>query len=117
MLYQLREWARTLGGLRARYPVAIGAKTGISVTCTGEDASRQEQVISTPPFISPPPKVTLTNGFSEPFDNAVATARTCYNSRIITSAEVRKDEKARPRCGEPAWVARRPSDRILKDAC
>jgi thymidylate synthase ThyX len=25
----------------------------------------------------------------------VATARTCYNSRIITSAEVRKDEKAR----------------------
>jgi len=39
--------------------------------------------------------VTLTNGFSEPFDNAVATARTCYNSRIIGAAEVRKDEKAR----------------------
>jgi flavin-dependent thymidylate synthase len=46
-------------------------------------------------FCSPPPKVTLANGFSEPYDNAVATARTCYNSRVITSAEVRKDEKAR----------------------
>ncbi len=48
------------------------------------------------PFRSPPPKVTLTNGFgSEAYDNAVATARTCYNSRIITAAEVSKDEPAR----------------------
>ena len=39
--------------------------------------------------------MSLVNGFGEPYDNAVATARTCYNSRIITSAEVRKDEKAR----------------------
>ena len=46
-------------------------------------------------FRSPPPKVTLTNGFIEPFDNAIATARTCYNSRIITAADVRKDDKAR----------------------
>ncbi len=46
------------------------------------------------PFRSPPPKVTLTQGFTEPYDNAVATARTCYNSRIITAADVRKDEKA-----------------------
>lgn len=38
--------------------------------------------------------MTLTNGFTEPFDNAVATARTCYNSRIITPADVRKDERA-----------------------
>jgi thymidylate synthase ThyX len=41
------------------------------------------------------PKVTLANGFFEPYDNAVATARTCYNSRIITAADVRKDEKSR----------------------
>jgi flavin-dependent thymidylate synthase len=46
-------------------------------------------------FCSPPPKVKLTNGFSEAYDNAVATARTCYNSRVITPSEVRKDEKAR----------------------
>jgi thymidylate synthase ThyX len=48
-----------------------------------------------PPFHSAPPKVTLTNGFIEPYDNAVATARTCYNSRVITTEDVRKDEKAR----------------------
>src|SRR3954468_21206565 len=47
------------------------------------------------PFLSPPPKVTLTNGFLEPYDNAVATARTCYSSRVITPSDVRKDEKAR----------------------
>jgi thymidylate synthase ThyX len=47
------------------------------------------------PFRSLPPKVTLTQGFTEPFDNAVATARTCYNSRIITAEDVRKDDKAK----------------------
>src|SRR4051812_39060309 len=47
------------------------------------------------PFRSAPPKVTLTNGFTEAYDNAIATARTCYNSKVITAAEVRKDEKAR----------------------
>jgi thymidylate synthase ThyX len=53
------------------------------------------QTSTTPLFRSAPPKVTLTNGFVEPYDNAVATARTCYNSRVITAADVRKDEKAR----------------------
>lgn len=47
------------------------------------------------PFLSAPVKVVLTNGFVEPFDNAVATARTCYSSRIISPADVRKDEKSR----------------------
>ncbi|MHB8873210.1 MAG: FAD-dependent thymidylate synthase [Myxococcaceae bacterium] len=48
------------------------------------------------PFSSPPPRVTLTNGFgSEAFDNAVATARTCYSSRIVTTSEVAKDAQAR----------------------
>jgi flavin-dependent thymidylate synthase len=46
-------------------------------------------------FRSPPPAVRLTNGFVEAFDNAVATARTCYAPRVITPADVRKDEKAR----------------------
>ncbi len=52
-------------------------------------------ILATAPFRSPPPKVTLVNGFTEPYDNAVATARTCYNSRVITPADVRKDEPAR----------------------
>ena len=47
------------------------------------------------PFDSPPPKVTLIRGFgSDAFDNAMATARTCYSSRIITAEDVRKDDKA-----------------------
>src|SRR5229473_1390934 len=49
----------------------------------------------TSPFVSAAPKVTLVKGFgNDAFDNAVATARTCYNSRIITSGEVVKDERA-----------------------
>lgn len=45
-------------------------------------------------FRSALPKVTLTKAFSTPFDNAIATARTCYSSRIIYDEDVRKDEKA-----------------------
>jgi flavin-dependent thymidylate synthase len=48
------------------------------------------------PFVSPLPKVTLVKGFgADTFDNAMATARTCYNSRIITSQDVAKDDKAK----------------------
>jgi thymidylate synthase ThyX len=46
-------------------------------------------------FRSPPPLVRLTNGFVEAFDNAVATARTCYAPRVVTPADVRRDEKSR----------------------
>ena len=46
-------------------------------------------------FRTPPPTVRLTNGFVEAFDNAVAAARTCYAPRVITPADVRRDEKAR----------------------
>ena len=48
-----------------------------------------------PPFRSDPPIVRLVNGFDRPLDNAVATARTCYSSRVITPDEVARDEKAR----------------------
>jgi len=47
------------------------------------------------PFVSAPPRVTLVNAFTRPFDNAVATARTCYSGRIITPEDVSKDETAR----------------------
>ena len=60
------------------------------------------------PFRSPLPKVELTNGFVEPYDNAMATARTCYNRRIITAEEVRKDEKTRAlrdRIAQETYVA------------
>ena len=47
------------------------------------------------PFASEPPRVTLVNTFTEPYNNAVATARTCYSSRVITPADVNKDDAAR----------------------
>ena len=35
-----------------------------------------------------PPCITLRNAFSHPFDSAIAAARTCYSSRLISSDEV-----------------------------
>src|SRR6478672_9273768 len=46
-------------------------------------------------FASAAPTVALVNAFAQPFNNAVATARTCYASRVITPAEVNRDERAR----------------------
>jgi thymidylate synthase ThyX len=38
-------------------------------------------------FLSSPPEVTLTNAFARPFDNVVATARTCYSGSGIVRDE------------------------------
>ncbi|MGI5862842.1 MAG: FAD-dependent thymidylate synthase [Myxococcales bacterium] len=46
-------------------------------------------------FVSPAPKVRLVNAFRDPFDNAVAAARTCYSPRIVDAAEVSESEQAR----------------------
>ena len=35
-----------------------------------------------------PPRVTLRNAFSHPFDSAIAAARTCYSPRIIGPEEI-----------------------------
>jgi thymidylate synthase ThyX len=40
-----------------------------------------------PSFLSLEPKVTLVNSFMKPFDNAVATARTCYSAKGIVTTE------------------------------
>jgi thymidylate synthase ThyX len=34
------------------------------------------------------PRITLRNAFSRPFDSAIAAARTCYSSRLITADEI-----------------------------
>ncbi len=39
--------------------------------------------------------VVLVNAFTQPFNNAIATARTCYSSKVITAEDVDKDEKSR----------------------
>ena len=48
-----------------------------------------------PHFLSEPPVVQLAGIIQEPYNLAIATARTCYSSKgIITREEVVKDEKA-----------------------
>ncbi len=45
-------------------------------------------------LLSDLPSLTLTKSFMTPLDNAVATARTCYSSRVIYDEEVSKNEGA-----------------------
>lgn len=45
--------------------------------------------------ISPAPTAQLVNAFTQPFNNAVATARTCYSPKLIYAEDVDKDEKSR----------------------
>jgi thymidylate synthase ThyX len=41
-----------------------------------------------PVFLSAPPQISLVNIFTEPYNNAVATARTCYSSELVGVAAV-----------------------------
>ena len=47
------------------------------------DGARPGEVIETAP-----PRVTLRNAFSHPFDSAIAAARTCYAPRLIGPEEI-----------------------------
>ena len=47
--------------------------------------------------LTPEPIVILENAFQDPYNNAVATARTCYSSQVIRSGDVSKDEGTRAR--------------------
>lgn len=48
-------------------------------------------------FVSGPPEVQLVNAFARPFENAVATARTCYSGKgIVTAEEVSGDHEPDP---------------------
>jgi thymidylate synthase ThyX len=51
------------------------------------------------------PKVTLTKVFDNAFNNAVATARTCYSSRIITDADVEAKPEMRDRIAQSIYLA------------
>lgn len=46
-------------------------------------------------LLSEVPLVTLTKSFTQPYDNAIATARTCYSSKIIFDADVSKNDSAK----------------------
>src|SRR3989338_5574969 len=45
--------------------------------------------------ITPEPVVRLENYFQEPYNLAIAAARTCYSSKVIAADDVGKDEKSR----------------------
>src|SRR5260221_14391288 len=59
-------------------------------------------MIKTRVALSPEPVVTLENALHRPYDNAVATARTCYSSKVITADDVSADAPARLRRGAHA---------------
>ncbi len=61
-----------------------------------------------PKMTTEEPIVKLINAFTQPFDNAIATARTCYSSKVIYPEDVSKDEKAvalRDRIAESIYQA------------
>jgi thymidylate synthase ThyX len=43
----------------------------------------------------PEPEVELQNAFHDPYNTVVAAARTCYSPRVVTPADVARDERAR----------------------
>ena len=45
--------------------------------------------------VTPEPIVRLENYFQQPYNLAIATARTCYSSKVISPEEVDRDEQAR----------------------
>lgn len=47
------------------------------------------------------PRVVLRNWFNKPFDDAIAAARTCYSSRVISTEEV--TEKQRKNIGKSTY--------------
>ena len=50
---------------------------------------------STQATLTPEPVVRLVNSFQEPYNLAIATARTCYSSTVIEPKDVAKDDQAR----------------------
>jgi thymidylate synthase ThyX len=64
-------------------------------------------------FLSPPPEVTITNAFARPFDNVVATARTCYSgSGIVRDEQVMGGPEAP---AEEREERRRRRDALARD--
>ncbi len=47
--------------------------------------------------LNPEPIVILENAFQDPYNNAVATARTCYSSQVVHAGDVATDDLARAR--------------------
>lgn len=63
-------------------------------------------VLPKSPFATAAPEVKLVAAFSRPFDNAIATARTCYSGKgIITEDDVAKNPEQRDRIAASTYQA------------
>lgn len=56
-------------------------------------------------FRNPDAVVKLENYFNDPFDNAVATARTCYSSRVISAGEAAAKTDLRDKIAQSIFEA------------
>ncbi|HEY3354294.1 MAG TPA: FAD-dependent thymidylate synthase [Polyangia bacterium] len=56
-------------------------------------------------FRSPAPVVKLCAAFARPFDNAVATARTCYSARLVDELDVARDPARRDDLARSIYAA------------
>ncbi|MFO0727097.1 MAG: FAD-dependent thymidylate synthase [Myxococcota bacterium] len=55
--------------------------------------------------VDPMPVVRLVNAFDLPFDNAIATARTCYSPRVVTPEDVQKNPAQRDAIARSTYQA------------
>src|SRR5712691_13346838 len=57
-------------------------------------------------FSSPPPKVRLVHAFERPFENVVATARTCYSAKgIVTEDQASAKPERRDALAKSTYAA------------
>jgi thymidylate synthase ThyX len=66
------------------------------VQCEAEMAtqfSSARNSSSEPLIETAPPRVTLRNSFAHPYDSAIAAARTCYSTRLISPEEVTEKQR------------------------
>src|SRR5262249_29271767 len=80
-------------GNQSGRPAALGVNGGIIAVKAMSSLPQADRPFS---FTSPAPRVRLVHAFERPFENVVATARTCYSSKgIITEdqASARPDRR------------------------
>ncbi len=70
-------------------------KGGLFAMTAETKAASIQEVPSGASGFFPAPSVRLVNAFSQPFNNAVAAARTCYSSKVVYPEDVDKDDKSR----------------------
>src|SRR5271168_1977614 len=84
----IRIFLRSFPNLTTSIPNSFSFRSRILITPIV--ATQSPMFESTPGQLveTAPPRVTLRNYFAHPFDSAIAAARTCYSSHLITPDEI-----------------------------